>query len=152
MEEELARASAIYDLIVTFLVNYSFQILGAILIFVAGIVIASKISNGLFTFCQSKGLDVTLSKFIANVVKLLFILMIGIIALGNLGDQCDAFCGGNWRLISGGRFSAAGAAVQLWSGTQYHPDPALCGGRHGSRARSERHRSGHHAVYHYLGR
>ena len=36
MEEELARASAIYDLIVTFLVNYSFQILGAILIFVAG--------------------------------------------------------------------------------------------------------------------
>ena len=85
MEEELARASAIYDLIVTFLVNYSFQILGAILIFVAGIVIASKISNGLFTFCQSKGLDVTLSKFIANGVKLLFILMIGIIALGNLG-------------------------------------------------------------------
>ena len=107
MEEELARASAIYDLIVTFLVNYSFQILGAILIFVAGIVIASKISNGLFTFCQSKSLDVTLSKFIANVVKLLFILMIGIIALGNLGISVTPFVAAIGALSLG-----AGLALQ----------------------------------------
>jgi small conductance mechanosensitive channel len=107
MEEELARASAIYDLIVTFLVNYSFQIVGAILIFVAGVVIASKVSNWLFKFCQSKGLDVTLSKFIANVVKLLFILMVGIIALGNLGISVTPFVAAIGALSLG-----AGLALQ----------------------------------------
>ena len=76
MQEQLGQASEIYDLVVTFLVNYSFQILGAILILVVGIFIAGKISNWLFAFCQSKNLDITLSRFIASVVKLLFILMI----------------------------------------------------------------------------
>jgi small conductance mechanosensitive channel len=107
MEEELAQASAIYDLVVTFLVNYSFQIVGAILIFVVGIVVASKVSSWLFRFCQSKGLDVTLSKFIANVVKLLFILMVGIIALGNLGISVTPFVAAIGALSLG-----AGLALQ----------------------------------------
>ena len=79
MQEQLGQASEIYNLVVTFLVNYSFQILGAILILIIGIFLAGKISNWLFGFCQSKNLDITLSRFIANVVKLLFILMVGII-------------------------------------------------------------------------
>ena len=85
MQEQLGQASEIYNLIVTFLVNYSFQILGAILILIAGVFLAGKISNWLFGFCQSKNIDITLSKFIANLVRLLFILMVGIIALGNIG-------------------------------------------------------------------
>ena len=48
VQEQLGQASEIYNLIVTFLVNYSFQILGAILILIAGVFLAGKISNWLF--------------------------------------------------------------------------------------------------------
>ncbi len=107
MQEQLGQASEIYDLVVTFLVNYSFQILGAILILVVGIFIAGKISNWLFAFCQSKNLDITLSRFIASVVKLLFILMIGIIALGNIGISVTPFVAAIGALSLG-----AGLALQ----------------------------------------
>lgn len=107
VQEQLGQASEIYDLVVTFLVNYSFQILGAILILVVGIFIAGKISNWLFAFCQSKNLDITLSRFIASVVKLLFILMIGIIALGNIGISVTPFVAAIGALSLG-----AGLALQ----------------------------------------
>lgn len=107
MQDELEQASEIYNLIVAFLVNYSFQIVGAILIFVAGTFVAGKISNWLLRFCESKGLDVTLSKFIANIVKLLIILMVSIIALGNLGISVTPFVAAIGALSLG-----AGLALQ----------------------------------------
>lgn len=107
MQDELEQASEIYNLIVAFLVNYSFQIVGAILIFVAGTFVAGKISNWLLRFCESKGLDVTLSKFIANIVKLLVILMVSIIALGNLGISVTPFVAAIGALSLG-----AGLALQ----------------------------------------
>ena len=107
MQEQLGQASEIYNLIVTFLVNYSFQILGAILILIAGVFLAGKISNWLFGFCQSKNIDITLSKFIANLVLLLFILMVGIIALGNIGISVTPFVAAIGALSLG-----AGLALQ----------------------------------------
>ena len=107
MQDELEQASEIYNLIVAFLVNYSFQIVGAILIFVAGTFVAGKISNWLLRFCESKGLDVTLSKFIANIVKLLVILMVSIIALGNPGISVTPFVAAIGALSLG-----AGLALQ----------------------------------------
>ncbi len=107
MQEQLGQASEIYNLVVAFLVNYSFQILGAILILIIGIYLAGKISNWLFGFCQSKNLDITLSRFIANVVKLLFILMVGIIALGNIGISVTPFVAAIGALSLG-----AGLALQ----------------------------------------
>jgi len=107
MQEELEQATRIYELIVTFLVNYSFQIVGALLILVLGIFIAGKVSAWLFKFCQSKNLDVTLSKFLANIVRLAFILMVGIIALGNIGISVTPFVAAIGALSLG-----AGLALQ----------------------------------------
>ncbi|NOR42889.1 MAG: hypothetical protein GQ572_06090 [Gammaproteobacteria bacterium] len=52
-----------------FFVNYSFQILGAIIVFIIGIFVARKVSNYIFKICERKNLDVTLSRFIASTVK-----------------------------------------------------------------------------------
>lgn len=43
MAEELEQAQEIYDLIVTYLVTYGFQVLGAIIILLIGIFIGAKL-------------------------------------------------------------------------------------------------------------
>lgn len=85
IEQDLEQMQKLYDLILSFLVNYSFQLLGALLVFIIGLVIAGKLSNHVMRICERKGLDVTLSRFIANVVKVVLLLMVGVMCLNLLG-------------------------------------------------------------------
>ena len=65
LESELQQFTAIYQMVIEFFVNYSFQILGAIIILLIGMMVASKVSNLVLKLCDKKGLDVTLSRFLA---------------------------------------------------------------------------------------
>lgn len=85
MEDEFQQMTAIYEMIVTYLVTYSFQIIGAIIVLLIGILIARKVSNFVLKLCEKKQLDITLSRFAANTVKILIIVMVAVIALGQLG-------------------------------------------------------------------
>jgi small conductance mechanosensitive channel len=85
MEQEIAQITIVYNLITDFLVNYSFQLIGAIVIFLAGFWLAVKLSNWVLDFCQGKGLDVTLSKFLASATRVIIIALVAIICLGKLG-------------------------------------------------------------------
>lgn len=91
LQEEFQQVTAVYELITEFLVNYSFQLIGAIVVFIIGYVVARKISHWVLSLCQKKQLDVTLSSFIANVVKILILTMATIIALGKLGISVTPF-------------------------------------------------------------
>lgn len=85
MNEEFEQMAEVYQLVTTFLVTYSFQIIGAIFILLIGLIIARKIHNLLLALCQKKGLDITLSRFIASSLRLLVVAMVGIIALNKVG-------------------------------------------------------------------
>ena len=85
MEKELQQAQEAYKLITEFFITYSFQIIGAIIILLLGLLVAKKISTFVFKLCESKKLDITLSRFIANTVKILIVVMVAIIALGKVG-------------------------------------------------------------------
>ncbi len=85
VEQQLAQFQEIYDLVVQFFVNYSFQIVGAIIIMLVGLWVAGKISNLVFGLTQRHNLDITLSRFIASCVKVILVVMVGIVALGKLG-------------------------------------------------------------------
>ncbi len=85
MEEELQYISVIYQMITEFFVNYSFQIIGALIIIAIGIWIARRVSAWVLAVCSRHNMDITLSQFIANVVRLLLIAMVAIIALNKLG-------------------------------------------------------------------
>jgi small conductance mechanosensitive channel len=91
IEKELEQFQAVYQLITEFFVNYSFQILGAIIVFIIGIFVARKVSNYIFKICERKNLDVTLSRFIASTVRIIIIVMVAIIALGKLGISVTPF-------------------------------------------------------------
>lgn len=85
LEQELAQLQNVYNLLTEFLVKYSFQLIGAGLIFLLGLWVASKISNLVAKQFEKHNIDITLSNFVSNLVRILIIIMVGIIALGKLG-------------------------------------------------------------------
>jgi len=102
LERELQSVSKFYDVIIEFITNYSFQILGAVIIFTIG-VIASKYIYKIVVNLLKDRIDETLGDFIAHFVRFLIITMMGILALGKLG-------------ISIGPFVAAIGALSLTAG------------------------------------
>ncbi|BDY04800.1 mechanosensitive ion channel family protein [Ferrimonas sp. YFM] len=85
LSQELAQMEMVYQLITEFVVTYSFQILGALVIFFIGIWLGGRISKALLALMTRHEIDITLSTFVANIVKILVIILVGIIALGKLG-------------------------------------------------------------------
>jgi len=91
LKQEIDQVANIYNIIIDFFTNYSFQLVGAILIFIFGFIVAGKISNFVLRLCQRHKLDVTLSQFLSNTTKMLIVVMITIISLGKLGISVTPF-------------------------------------------------------------
>lgn len=85
MAEELRQAQQIYELITAYLVTYGFQVLGALFVLLVGIFIAGKVAGMMNAFMLGKNIDVTLSKFTASTVKVILVVMVAIISLGQIG-------------------------------------------------------------------
>ena len=107
IKQEFAQLEVIYDIIVNFFVNYSFQLVGALIILMIGLVIANKISKSIHKLCESKGLDITLSRFVANVSRIFIVVMVAIIALNKVGISVTPFLAAIGALSLG-----AGLALQ----------------------------------------
>ncbi len=107
MQEELQQITEVYQLLTQFFVNYSFQIIGALIILVIGLYFGRKLSQWTLALCTRKNLDVTLSHFIASLVKIIFITFIAIIALSKIGISITPFIAAIGALSLG-----AGLAVQ----------------------------------------
>lgn len=103
MLDQLEEFKVIYDQITQFFVNYSFQLIGAVIVLVIGLFIASRVSAMVFRLCQRNHIDITLSHFLANVARVALIFVVAIICLGKIG-------------ISIGPFLAAVGAVSLGAG------------------------------------
>ena len=54
MEQEIQSIQKFYNIIIEFFVNYSFQIIGAIIIFAIGWFLANKISEAVRRLCEKK--------------------------------------------------------------------------------------------------
>jgi len=107
MQQEIEQFQVIYDTIVNFFVNYSFQLLGAIIILLLGLYIAGRISKFIHGMCESRGLDITLTRFIANTVRIIIIAMVAIISLNKIGISVTPFLAAIGALSLG-----AGLALQ----------------------------------------
>lgn len=91
LKEEIDQVANIYKLILEFFTNYSFQLIGAVIIFIIGYVVAGKIANWVLALCSRHKLDITLSQFLANTTKMLMVVMITIVSLGKLGISVTPF-------------------------------------------------------------
>lgn len=91
MDKELESMQKFYNIIMEFFVNYSFQIVGAIIIILIGFFVAKKVAVWVENFCLSKNIDITLTKFISAAIKITIIVGTTIIALGKIGITITPF-------------------------------------------------------------
>lgn len=109
VEAALAKAAE-------FLVNYSFEVLGALLILFLGWQIGQWTAKGLFAFLQQRKCDVTLSKFLAGGVKGLILGFAVIAALGKFGVTIAPLIAALSALAFGGSFAIQGTLANMGAG------------------------------------
>lgn len=107
IEQEMSQFLKLYDLLVEFFVNYSFQLFGAVVVFIIGIYVAKKAAQFLLKLCDKHNIDVTLANFLSNMLKITIMIMVGIICLGKLGISVTPFVA-----AIGAAFLGAGLAFQ----------------------------------------
>ncbi len=119
MKEEIESIQKVYNLLIEFFMNYSFQIIGAIIILFLGFFIANKFAQGVNKLCIKHNLDVTLTKFIINIVRFGIIISAIIISVGKLGITLTPFIAGIGALSLGvglalqGTLSNYGAGLSI---------------------------------------
>ncbi|MEP3247029.1 MAG: mechanosensitive ion channel family protein [Sneathiella sp.] len=85
VDQNLESLTEWVDLIIEFSVTYGFQILGALAFFAFGFIVVNWIGNRLQKIALAKGTDLTLSQFIGSTIKMILMVMLIIITLGNFG-------------------------------------------------------------------
>lgn len=91
MQDNLQDVQKYYDLIVDFLVTYSFQLLGAVVLLLIGLWIAKLVANWLNNLCLRHNVDVTLANFLANLAKVIIMVMVVIMTLNQVGIAITPF-------------------------------------------------------------
>jgi small conductance mechanosensitive channel len=103
MEKEMTALQQFMKTAVEFLTNYSFQVVGAILVLIIGNFIGNWALNVVLKLCHTKKVDITLAKFIASCVKILIVAFAIIIALGKFGITITPFI----AMIGAGAFGVS---------------------------------------------
>ena len=108
MEKEIETVQTLIDVASEFLVQYGFQVLGAIIVLVIGFAVARWLSRLVVGLGEKKGLDMTLTRFLGNVVKTLVVIFVLIIAMGKFGISVAPFIAALGALVFGASFAIHG--------------------------------------------
>jgi small conductance mechanosensitive channel len=85
--EKWSTVKKMWDIVIEFIVKYSFQVLGGIIVLIAGWFLARFAANFIQKFLAPYHLDVTVLKFITGAVNLLVMAFAVIVALGKFGIE-----------------------------------------------------------------
>ncbi len=79
--------SVLYD----YAVDYGIRLIGAVVVLIVGRFIAVKLTNLTRRFMESRKWDITLSKFLGDLVYVGLIILVVVAALGTLGVETSSF-------------------------------------------------------------
>jgi small conductance mechanosensitive channel len=85
VDQQVENVSRLLDTLIEFAVTYGFQFIGALLFLVIGLKVAKWAGLRVDRLMGAKHIDQTLARFIGNIVKIVIIVMLVIITLGNFG-------------------------------------------------------------------
>ena len=91
MEKEIATVQTVVNRVIEFFVDYSFQVIGALIVLVVGTLLGKWVANGIEKVCEKRGLDVTLAHFLASIGKAVVVAFAVIIALSKFGITIAPF-------------------------------------------------------------
>jgi small conductance mechanosensitive channel len=106
----------LYTMITAYVLTKSFSIVGAVIILVLGIFVARRAGAMVEGLMLRHHIDVTLSRFIGAGVKMLFIVMVAIIAMNQLGISVTPFVAAVGALSLGAGLALQGMLSNYSSG------------------------------------
>ncbi len=83
--ENFDQLETVYQTIIEFLVTYGFQVAGAIIILIVGIILARVLGTVIHRICQRSKVDITLAKFFSGTAKVLVLVFAMVIAMAKFG-------------------------------------------------------------------
>ncbi|MFT5519886.1 MAG: small conductance mechanosensitive channel [Enterobacterales bacterium] len=116
MQDEMKLVQEAYNIVINFMVNYSFQLVGAIIIIIAGFLFAGWASRVLMKVQEKRNIDITLRQFISSTVRIIIIGMFVVIALGKLGVSINPFIAAIGGLAVGASFALQGPVSNYGAG------------------------------------
>lgn len=116
MKEDLQNIQTLIDSVIQFFVNYSFQVIGAIIILILGFIVGKSVSKVLVRFCEKRGIDVTLTHFMASLVRFLVIFFAGIMALSKFGITIAPFIAAIGAIAFGATYAIQGPLSNYGAG------------------------------------
>ena len=116
MTDELREVQQLVTMAMDFMVNYSFQVVGAILVLILGAIAARLAASFLLRFLERKAFDVTLSRFLASAVKITILAFAIIIALGKFGVTIAPFIAAVAAMAFGASFAIQGPLSNYGAG------------------------------------
>lgn len=116
MKEEITALQKLIDTLIEFVVNYSFQVVGAVLILIVGAFIANRVGVILLRLLEKKKIDVTLAKFLAGIVRISILAFTVLIALGKFGITIAPFVAALGALAFGTSFAIQGPLSNYGAG------------------------------------
>jgi len=116
MENEIEAVQTMANTIIDFFVNYSFQVVGAVLVLVAGIVVARLVASFILKFFERKNFDPTLSKFIVGGIKITILAFAIIVSLGKFGITIAPFIAALAAMAFGASFAIQGPLSNYGAG------------------------------------
>ena len=116
MNEELEAAEKYVDIIIEFAVKYGFQVIAAIIVLIVGLIVARWLSNMIVRICEKRNLDITLSRFLGSIVKIVVLAFVFIIALGKFGISIAPFVAAIGAIAFGSVLALQGALANYAAG------------------------------------
>jgi small conductance mechanosensitive channel len=116
MESQITTLQKLINTVIEFCVNYSFQVIGAIIILLVGLFVARWVASLILKLCQKKKLDVTLVKFLASFIKALIIGFAVVLALGKFGITIAPFIAAIGALVFGATYAIQGPLSNYGAG------------------------------------
>ena len=116
MEQEITAAQNLVNASMEFIVAYGFQILGAIIVLLIGFHLSKWIATAVIRVCDKRGLDVTLSRFFANVTRVVVLGFVIIIALGKFGITIAPFIAAIGAIAFGASLAIQGPLSNFGAG------------------------------------
>ncbi len=114
--QELETLQKMIDLVMEFLIRYSFQIVGALIILIVGLKLSGWLSRLVLRFCEKRSIDVTLSRFFASSTKLMVMVFVVIVAIGKFGISIAPFIAALGALAFGSSFAIQGPLSNYGAG------------------------------------
>ncbi len=114
--QQLDLVQQVYELVVNFMVAYSFRLVGALLVIIVGVLVARWVGRIVLRAQERHDVDVTLRQFIASTVRITVIALFAIIAMNQLGVSITPLIAAIGGLAVGVSFALQGPVANYGAG------------------------------------